>query len=317
MNGVVVVVAEVTEETPVIRTLRLVHEDGRPFTRFEAGAHMDVTGPTGVLRQYSLASAPGDTSSILIAVKRELDGSGSSALHEVQVGDRLLIGKPRNLLRIMDDADRHILVVGGIGVTPLLSMAYELYSRNADFELHYFARSRQEAAFVPFLEERAEFRDMVHFHFGGSREERPAIYADILSRVTEQTHIYTCGPVPFMDQVEQVFSTVVEQDHVHIEHFKAAEIDTSADAPFTVELDTGEIFDIPGDMSILAVLEDNGIDVFKSCEEGVCGSCVSGLLEGVADHRDSCLSKSEKEAGEQIAICVSRAKTQKIVIELF
>ena len=317
MNGVVVMVAEVTEETPDIRTLRLVHEDKRAFGDFEAGAHMDVTGPTGVLRQYSLASAPGDKSSILIAVKREPGGTGSAALHEVQVGDRLLIGKPRNLLKIMDDADRHILVVGGIGVTPLLSMAYELYSRGADFELHYSARTREEAAFVPFLEERAEFRDVVRFHFGGPRAERPAIYAEIATRVTEKTHVYTCGPVPFMEQVEQAFAPIVGQDHVHIEHFKASEIDTSEDTGFTVELDTGEVFEIPADRTILGVLEDNGIDVFKSCEEGVCGSCVSGLVEGVADHRDSCLSKSEKEAGEQIAICVSRAKTDKLVIELY
>ncbi len=319
MSGLAVRVAEVTEETPLIRTLRLVREDGLPFQqRWEAGAHVDVTGPTGVLSQYSLCSAPGDPSSILIAVKRENGPRGGSvALHQVKEGDRVLISKPRNLLSIAEDADRHILMAGGIGVTPLLAMAYELHSRNEDFELHYFARSREEAAFVDFLENRAEFADKVALHWGVPRDEQPDLYRTILPRVTKKSHVYTCGPVGFMNAVEEVFAPVVGEHSVHIEHFEAEAIDTSGDIAFQVELDTGEEFDIPADKSILSVLEENGIEVFKSCEEGICGSCVSGLLEGVADHRDNCLSKAEKEAGEQIAICVSRAKTPKLVIELY
>jgi len=110
---------------------------------------------------------------------------------------------------------------------------------------------------------------------------------------------------------------VVGERNVHVEHFEAAEIDTSEDDSFTVELDTGESFEIPADRSILSVLTDNGIDVFKSCEEGICGSCVSGVLEGVPDHRDNCLSAADKEAGDQMALCVSRAKSSKLVIELY
>jgi ferredoxin-NADP reductase len=317
MNGVVVRVAEITEEAEAIRSLRLVHEDERPFTPFEAGAHMDITGPTGVLRQYSLCSPPGDPSSLLVAVKREAQGTGSVALHEVQVGDRLLIGKPRNLLRIVERADRHLLIAGGIGITPMLAMAYELYSRGADFELHYFARSREEAAFVSFLKERSEFRDFVRFHFGTARQTRLDLLAEIFAAVDEHTHCYTCGPVPFMDQVEKAFSAVGSADNLHIEHFHGTEIDTSADTSFQIELDTGEEFEIPADKSILEVLETNGIDVFKSCEEGICGSCVSGVLEGTPDHRDNCLSKADKESGTQIALCVSRAKSPKLTIELY
>lgn len=312
-------VAEVTEETPLIRTLRLVRDDGQPFkVRFEAGAHMDVTGPTGVLSQYSLCSDPDDPASVLIAVKREFGPrGGSAALHQVEVGDRILIGKPRNLLAIAEEADRHILMAGGIGVTPLLAMAYELHSRNADFELHYFARSREEAAFADFLENRAEFRGSVAMHYGVPRADQPRLYRAVLPRVTVRSHVYTCGPVGFMETVETVFAPVVGEQNVHIEHFEAAAVDTSDNTAFSVELDTGEQFEIPVDRSILSVLEENGIEVFKSCEEGICGSCVSGLLEGVADHRDNCLSKAEKEAGEQIAICVSRARSPKLVIELY
>ncbi|TNM37495.1 oxidoreductase [Nocardioides albidus] len=313
---IIVRVAGVVEETAHVRTLRLEKLDGAPFTRFRSGAHIDVVGPTGVLRQYSLASSPLESSSITIAVKLEPEGrGGSAAMHEVKVGDHLKIGKPRNLLSIADDADQHLLVAGGIGVTPLLAMAYELYTWGADFELHYFTRSREEMAFAELLSERVEFRDRVHLHVGVPRDQQPEILEGIAGRLTSASHVYTCGPVGFMDQVRAVLAPTVGDDHVHIEHFEAAEIDTSGDSTFTVELDTGESYEVPADKSILAVLEENGIEVFKSCEEGVCGSCVSGLLEGTAEHRDNCLTESDR--ADQIALCVSRAASDRLVIELY
>ncbi|MFI0448838.1 PDR/VanB family oxidoreductase [Actinomadura sp. 6N118] len=316
--SIVVRVAEVTQETPEIRTLRLVREDGAPFTPYPAGAHIDVTGPTGVLRQYSLCSPPDDPSSLLIAVKREARSrGGSAALHEVTTGDHLKISKPRNLIALAADADRHILVAGGIGVTPLLSMAFELHSRGAEFELHYFARSRQEAPFADLLENRAEFGDRVCPHFGVPRGDQPTVLAEVAPRLTAADHVYTCGPQGFMDQVVSVFAPVVGAGHVHVEHFVAKEIDKSGDRPFTVELDTGEVFEIPADKSILQVLTDDGVEVFTSCEEGICGSCVSGVLDGVPDHRDNCLSAADKVSGTQMALCVSRALSDKLVIELY
>lgn len=311
-------VAEVVAETPEIRTLRLVREDGSPFSRYQAGAHIDVVGPTGVLRQYSLCSPPADSASLLIAVKRETDSRGGSvALHEVTAGDHVKISEPRNLLSVAKGADRHLLVAGGIGVTPLLSMAYEIYSWGEELELHYFARSRDEAAFVDLLENRVEFAERVHLHFGLPRAEHPALLAELAETATAASHVYTCGPQGFMDQVAAAFSPRVGSDHVHSEHFVAADIDTSGDTSFTVELDTGEEFEIPADRSILEVLEDNGIEVFKSCEEGICGSCVSGVLEGTPDHRDNCLTAADKAAGNQMALCVSRTTSEKLVIELY
>ncbi|MGK9270874.1 PDR/VanB family oxidoreductase [Williamsia muralis] len=316
--SVLVRVAEVVEETPDIRTLRLTREDGAPFVRYEAGAHIDVVGPTGVLRQYSLCSPPSDPSSLLIAVKREAKSRGGSvALHEVSTGDHIKISEPRNLLTIAKGADRHILIAGGIGVTPLLSMAYEIYSWGEEFELHYFARSRDQAAFVDLLENRVDFTPRVHLHFGTPRSEQPGVLADVASTATSATHVYACGPDGFMEQVAAVFAPVVGSDHVHTEHFVATVIDSSDDKAFAVELDTGEEFEIPADRSILEVLEDNGIEVFKSCEEGICGSCVSGVLEGTPDHRDNCLSAADKAAGNQMALCVSRALSEKLVIELY
>ncbi|MBB3084411.1 PDR/VanB family oxidoreductase [Geodermatophilus sabuli] len=318
--SVVVRVAEITEETPSIRTLRLVRLDGNSFTPgvYKAGAHVDVTGPTGIVRQYSLCSPPGDPSSLLIAVKREPESRGGSvALHQLTVGDHLKLSKPRNLLQLAEDGDRHVLVAGGIGITPLLSMAYELYSWGAEFELHYFARSRDEAAFVDLLENRVEFPDRVHWHFGVAPADLPAVLQGLGAALTSDGHVYTCGPAPFMAQVTTALAPVVGEEHVHVEHFVPVEVDTRGDEPFTVELDTGESFEVPADRSILSVLEENGIEVFKSCEEGICGSCVSGVLQGTPDHRDNCLSAADKAAGKEMALCVSRALTDRLVIELY
>lgn len=313
-----VTVAQIVSETPSIRSLRLVREDGRPLGPYRAGAHIDVTGPTGILRQYSLCGPPSEAQSLTIAVKREPDSrGGSAALHEVCEGDIIEIGEPRNILAVDPDATRHVLVAAGIGVTPLLSMAYELHGKGAEFELRYFTRSRTETAFADLLENRAEFRDRVRLHTGLSRADQRRTLDDLAATLTPGTAVYTCGPAGFMDTVAEVVTPVVGAPNLHIEHFEAAAVDTSGDTAFTVELDTGESFEIPADRSILSVLEENGIEVFKSCEEGICGSCVSGVLEGEPEHRDNCLSVADKAAGDQIALCVSRARTPKLVIELF
>lgn len=318
ISAVVVAVTAVTEEAPGIRALRLQHLDGRPFTPFRAGAHVDVVGPAGTLRQYSLASDPHDPSSLLIAVKLEPHSRGSSAaLHQIVVGDRLQIGAPRNLIGIVGGADRHLLIAGGVGVTPLLAMAYDLHQRGEDFHLHYVARSRESAAFVELLESGVQFGDRVTFHFGSPRSEQPALFASLVTSLTADSHVYTCGPDGFMDAVADAARSVVGDDHVHIEHFTATELDTTGDTPFTVELDTGEVFEIPAEKSVLEVLEENGVEVFKSCTEGICGSCVSGVLEGIPDHRDQCLSAADKATNTEMALCVSRALTERLVIELY
>ncbi|MDN3028105.1 PDR/VanB family oxidoreductase [Streptomyces sp. S.PB5] len=317
MTDIQVRVAEVRTETPSVRTLRLVSTDGTQLGPYPAGAHVDVVGPTGIRRQYSLCNPPADIGTLLIAVKREPDSRGGSlALHTVVEGDALSIGEPRNLVSVADEADRHLLVAGGIGITPLLSMAYELHRRAEDFELLYFARSAGECAFLRLLCEEVTFRDRVEVRLGVPRDEQLPLVEAAIARLTARSHVYTCGPEGFMAQVLAAAEPVVG-GHVHVEHFEAAEADTSQDTAFAVELDTGEIFEVPAHRSILSVLTENGVDVAKSCEEGICGSCVSGVLDGVPDHRDNCLSVSDKAAGDQIALCVSRARTPKLVIELY
>ena len=313
-----VLVVETAQEADNVKSLRLVREDGEPFPPFRGGAHIDVVGPTGIMRQYSLCSPPSDRGSLMIAVKREAESrGGSQALHEVRPGDRLSIAEPRNLLALADEADIHMLVGGGIGITPLLAMAYELHERGERFVVHYFARTRGEAAFLKLLEDSASFGGNVRVYIGIPRDEQTAIFAGLGTVLTNGSHVYTCGPVGFMNAVSNGVVDVIGEDNFHIEHFEAAEVDTSDDNAFEVELDTGEAFEIPADQSILAVLEANGIDVFKSCEEGICGSCISGVLEGVPDHRDNCLSAAEKKQGDKIALCVSRSLGKKLLIELY
>ncbi|WP_206487835.1 PDR/VanB family oxidoreductase [Rhodococcus sp. KRD162] len=318
MSSVKVVVSQIVDETPSVRSLRLVRDGGGTLGPYEAGAHIDVKGPTGVLRQYSLCGPPTEPDSLLIAVKREVDSrGGSEALHRVREGDILEISEPRNILGVAQDADTHLLIAAGIGVTPLLSMAYHLHDSGANFELVYFSHSREHTAFLELLETRAEFRDRVHLHIGITRGQQQTVLDELAGSAPSTSAVYTCGPEGFMDTVASVFTPLVGPNNVHIEHFVASDIDTSGDTAFTVEMDTGETFEIPSDRSILSVLEENGIEVFKSCEEGICGSCVSGVLEGEPEHRDNCLSAADKAAGNQIALCVSRAKTSRLVIELF
>jgi vanillate O-demethylase ferredoxin subunit len=311
-------VAEVLEETSNIKSLRLKRADGVPFDPYPAGAHIDVVGPTAVVRQYSLCSPPYELDDYVVAVKLEPESrGGSQALHDVTVGQELEISAPRNLMAVAENADRHVLVAAGIGVTPMISMAYHLHRAGQAFELHYFARSRDEAAFVDLLEARSGFSERVNFHFGLHRDDQPEVLASAFAGLTNTSHVYTCGPQGFMDRVRDNASLVIPQDNIHIEHFQAGEpTDTSGDAPFEIELDE-EVYEVPVGRSIVQVLEENGVEVDTTCQEGICGTCIMGVLKGEPDHRDQCMSSSEKKANDQIAACVSRSKSPRLVLELF
>jgi ferredoxin-NADP reductase len=311
-------VAEVLEETSNIKSFRLKRADGAPFDPYPAGAHIDVVGPTAVVRQYSLCSPPYELDDYVVAVKLEPESrGGSQALHDVAVGQELEISAPRNLMAVAENADRHLLVAAGIGVTPMISMAYHLHRAGQEFELHYFARTREEAAFVDLLENKSGFSERVKFYFGLPRTEQPAVLVAAFADLTKSSHVYTCGPEGFMDRVRETASLSIPEDNVHIEHFQAGEpTDTSADTPFEIELDD-EVYDVPVGRSIVQVLEENGVEVDTTCQEGICGTCIMGVLKGEPDHRDQCMSSSEKKANDQIAACVSRSKSPRLVLEMF
>ncbi|MEE3849710.1 PDR/VanB family oxidoreductase [Gordonia sp. LSe1-13] len=311
-----VIVSDIVQETPSVKTFYLSNPDGTPIGKYSPGAHVDVVGPTAITRQYSLCSRPDGQETFAVAVKREENSrGGSAALHELAVGDALKISEPRNLLEIVSPAAHHVLVAAGIGITPMLSMARCMDVTGISFELHYFARTEEDAAFLPLLRDRCP--DKLHAHVGVPRDEQEVILSAALADIPTDTHVYVCGPEGFMAKVITTAERFVPADAVHSENFHAAaQPETSENSAFEVELD-GETFEVPADRSIADVLLDNDCDVDTSCEEGICGTCIMQVVEGSPEHRDNVLSKAEKESGEVMAVCVSRALGKRIVLDYY
>ena len=311
-------IERIVDEALDIRSFRLVRSDGQPLDSYEPGAHVDLTGPTGVTRQYSLCSPPEDRRAYLVAVKKEAQSRGGSlALHEqVEEGMELEMGAPRNLFRLDPTATEHVLFAAGIGVTPLLSMAYRLAESGQPYRLHYFARSPEYAAFSKLLA--SDFADNVQFHYGVEPADMDAALTDSLNQAGSTAHVYTCGPAPFMNKVVEVAARSRCDDLIHLEHFQA---DPAANAgpsgSFEVELaSSGVVLHVPADSSLVDVLQAHGCDIDTECREGICGTCIVEVLDGVPEHRDNCLSNKEKAGNKQICACVSRALSARLVLDL-
>lgn len=310
-------IERIVDEALDIRSFRLVRSDGQPLDTYEPGAHVDLTGPTGVTRQYSLCSPPQDRRAYLVAVKKEAQSrGGSAALHEVQEGTELEMGAPRNLFRLDPEAGEHVLCAAGIGVTPLLSMAYRLAETGQPWRLHYFARSPQYAAFSALLAE--TFAGHVQFHYGVEPGDMDAVLSDCLTRAGSAAHVYTCGPAPFMNKVVEVASRSRGDEAIHLEHFQAdPEANAGPSGGFEVELArSGVVLQVPANTALVDVLQAHGCDIDTECREGICGTCIVDVLDGVPEHRDNCLSTREKAANKQICACVSRAVSARLVLDL-
>jgi ferredoxin-NADP reductase len=308
------------EEAHGVRSFSISRLDGLPFDGYDPGAHIDVTSPSGITRQYSLCGDPACLDSHVFAVKKEEQSRGGSrSLHEeVTVGTELSVGAPRNLFRLEESADEHILIGAGIGITPLLSMAYRLLARNARFTLHYFARSEVHAAFITLLT-RAPFDQHVKLHVGVERETLRAELDACVRDAGTNTHVYTCGPAPFMDLVVEIAETRVPAEAIHLERFKA-EPTTATGASldcFDVRVaSTGQTVRVDEKTSIVDALASIGIEVDTSCGEGVCGTCMVDVVSGEPEHRDHCLSKAERASNSVICCCISRSRSPVLVLDL-
>jgi len=308
-------VARIRRETPEILSFELAHPWGRALPGFEAGAHIDVRMPGGFARQYSLARAPGsDADRYLIGVKREAASRGGSAsMHErVREGDLLPISAPRNTFPVQAGGRRHLLLAGGIGMTPLLAMAQSLARQGADFALCVFARSREHLAFADALAA-PELAPHVRLHFddGAEKIDLPAL----LREHAEGTHLYMCGPAGFMAAVRKAASHWPEEA-VHAEYF-AAPGDSSVPAgrPFSLRLaQRGFSVPVAADQTAVDALHDFGIDIPVSCEQGLCGTCVVPAEGEGAEHRDFCLTSAERR--HKVALCCSRARGEELVVQL-
>ena len=289
-------------------------EGGLPT--FQPGAHIDLHLPNGLVRQYSITNGPGETASYRIGVKLEPDSrGGSQCLHEtVREGDVLAISEPRNNFPLRRDSVRTILVAGGIGITPMLAMAQALHRMGLDFDLHCFAQSEDHLAFRDVLDGLGE--SVVH-HLGLSPDDTVATIRRLVAERAPHTHLYVCGPGPMLEATRREASEAGwPDDAVHFEYFKnTTEIDDSS--TFEVALARSALtVTVPSRSTILEVLRENGVSVPSSCEQGACGTCVATVLDGEPDHQDVYLNDSDHEAGERIMTCVSRAKSDRLVLDL-
>jgi len=312
-------VNRVRPEAIDIVSFELVAPAGQKLPDFTPGSHIDVHVAPGIVRQYSLCNAPGDTDHYLIAVKREAESrGGSSGMHErIKEGDQLTISEPRNNFVLDEGAGHYTLIAGGIGITPILSMARHLEKAGGNFRLLYFTRSIKHTAFHELLGG-GEYSNRVHFHYALEPDATKAYLRHTLADRPEGGQMYICGPKPFMDMVEDIAATHWPPQAIHLEYFNAdPEALSGPTGEFEVTLArSGGTYLIPEDKSVVEVLAENGIEVEVSCEQGICGTCLTGVLEGDPDHRDMYLTDEEKSAGDKMTVCVSRAHGRKLVLDL-
>ncbi|AWV02437.1 oxidoreductase [Burkholderia sp. JP2-270] len=312
-------VARKWQEARDICGFEFVSDDGSPLPRFDAGAHIDVHLPGGLVRQYSLCNHPEHDDRYQIAVLRDAEGRGGSrAIHdEVRQGDTVRIGMPRNQFPLAPDAPHHLLLAGGIGVTPILCMAERLFSSGMPFDMHYCARSTDRMAFVERINA-AGFHDRARIHVDDGDPAQRFDLASVLAAAPDGTHLYVCGPRGFMDAVlNAARERNWADERLHYEFFGGAVATSGADRAFQVRIaSSGKVIDVPAECTVIAALAANGVDVLTSCEQGVCGTCVTRVLQGEPDHRDSYLTEAEQAAGDQFMPCCSRSRTDLLVLDL-
>lgn len=307
-------VANIAREAEGVLSFHLQALDGSDLPSWSPGAHLDIHLPSGVERQYSLCGSPADRKAWRIAVLREQDGRGGSReIHDqISVGDVVTVAGPRNNFDFVA-SDRYIFIAGGIGITPILPMIEHAIAAGANWTLAYGGRSRESMSFAGQL---AALGDSVLIH--PQDEEGLLDLPTILGEVRDDTLIYCCGPEALLAAVEKLCVTW-PMDSLRVERFSAKpqEVDPRGDSSFQViAKQSGIAVEVPDGTSILEALEEAGLAPEYSCREGVCGTCEVDVVEGLPDHRDSILSESERAANRTMMICVGRALSQQLVLDL-
>lgn len=302
-----------------IATFELVGVDDRPLPAFSAGSHIDVHLPNGLTRQYSLCNEANEVHRYLIGVLRD-PGSrgGSQSLHDaVGEGDVLHISAPKNHFPLAHDAKHSVLVAGGIGVTPILCMAERLALTGASIEMHYCTRSPGRTAFRDRIAASA-FAEKVKFHFDDGDAGQKLDLTTLLATMQPGVHLYVCGPKGFMDWLLNAARAAGwPADQLHYEFFGAEVVKSEDDASFEVKLaSSGKVVQVSKEQTVVQALAAAGIEVLTSCEQGVCGTCLTRVLEGEPDHKDMYLTLEEQAANDQFTPCCSRSKSRLLVLDL-
>jgi ferredoxin-NADP reductase len=306
-------------ETPDILLLDLVAPDRRALPPWEPGAHVDLLLTSGKVRQYSLCGDPADATRYRIAVLKETAGRGGSIeLHaSAAAGVAVAARGPRNHFRLVEAPD-YLFLAGGIGVTPILPMISAAEQAGRPWRLAYGGRSRSSMGFVAELEAwRGGALQLV------PQDECGLLEIDaLLAQTNAETAVYACGPAGMLAEVERVADRYGRRGALHIERFSAPEdVDAATvhpgDQPFEVELrQSGLILQVAADRTLGSILQDANVPISFSCQEGYCGSCETRVLEGVPDHRDSILHDEEKSSGRTMMVCVGRARSARLVLDL-
>lgn len=314
MSKVQGIVLEVAALTPRITALRVGAQDGTPLEDFDAGAHIEFDLPTGGTRAYSLIrleQAESAPSHYQIAVQREDDGEGGSRyMHSLSVGDPVVFSAPKNDFPL-DISAPAVLVAGGIGVTPMISMASALRAAGQSVSMTFAGRSRSEMAYCDELQ--ALLSNDLRLHCD---DESGLLDLDAVIAGLGDAHLYVCGPRPMIEAARTKAETAgIAQSRVHFELFEAAGTE-DGDTAFEVQINDGSVYTIPVGKTIIEVLEENDVDVMYDCQRGDCGICQCDVLEGIPDHRDVVLSEAERAEGDVMQICVSRAKSARLVLDI-
>ncbi|NMG66119.1 2Fe-2S iron-sulfur cluster binding domain-containing protein [Azoarcus indigens] len=297
----------------------LVDPAGGELPAFAAGAHVDVHLPSGRIRQYSLCNPPAERLHYLLGVQLEAQGRGGSAeMHALAEGALLQLGGPRNLFPLVTPPGRtSVLLAGGIGITPLLAMAHALAAEGGDFVLHYCARSAGRQAFREALQQ-ADFAARVRLHAddaAGPGFDPVALYAGLPA----ESHVYVCGPAGFMEaMLAAARAAGVANARLHREYFSApADAVAKEGGAFVVRLaQTGLEVEVGAEESVAAALARAGVELPLACGQGVCGTCLTPVLEGRPEHRDIFMSADEHALNRSFTPCCSRSHTPLLVLDL-
>lgn len=314
MSSLSLRVQQIEPLTPRIRRVLLVSSDTQSLPDFTAGSHLElhIPGSRAQRRAYSLVNLP-DGEHYEIAVQLEETSTGGSRwVHSLKVGDELLADAPRNHFPLCENTEHALLIAGGIGITPMLSMARSLQAAGKSFTLHYAGRDEAQMAYLP--EARACLDNHCWISGGDPQKRLPA--AAILAAPKPGLHLYICGPTALLNSVlacarEQGWA----EDHLHYELFSGA-LEMAGDQGFEVHLrESGVNLQVAAGQSVLDAMLQAGLDPMFDCRRGDCGVCVAQVIDGQPDHRDICLSERDRASGS-FCTCVSRARSALLVLDL-
>lgn len=292
--------------------MTLGHAEGTGLPSWEPGAHIDLVLDDATIRQYSLCGSPADAEWTVMVLREEQGRGGSRHVHDrIEVGARLTARGPRNHF-VLDVSPRYRFLAGGIGITPILPMVREADRRGAEWTLTYCGRSQASMAMLDELRRQYGKRITIHADDVDAQFDVAGFLAD----PKPGELLYTCGPTGLLNAVLDA-SRDWPGDAIRYERFAPLELSEDDNTEFEVELAlTGTVLKVPADRSILDVVTESGVQVLSSCAEGTCGTCETAVISGEIDHRDAVLSAEEQEDGNVMMICVSRASSLRLVLDL-